>query len=184
MGDSEHEVAAYDDAAALVWRVARFVATSLADGVPVVMATRSSHRRAIEALLRQMGADPVRATREGRLVSLDADETMGRFMVDGHPEPHLFAELVDSVVPADGRPVSVYGEMVAVLWERGEIVAALELESLWNTAIEKRPIRLLVLLPGRAARGRRPGRRGPDVRPPRPRQPRRGPPGCGRDADR
>jgi anti-sigma regulatory factor (Ser/Thr protein kinase) len=31
-----------------------------------------------------------------------------------------------------GRPVRVYGEMVALLWEAGDVLAALELESLWN----------------------------------------------------
>ena len=153
MGDTKHEVVAYDDPGALAWRAARFVAGSLADGVPVVMVGRPSHRRAIEDLLADRGADPVRAIREGSLVSLDADATMSSLIVDGRPDPRRFAEIVASVVPTHGGPVSAYGEMVAILWERGEVVAALELESLWNTAIVKHPIRLLCSYPGELLAG-------------------------------
>jgi len=56
-------------------------------------------------------------------------------------------------MPTDGGPVSAYGEMVAMLWERGEVVAALELESLWNTALVKHPIRLLCSYPGELLAG-------------------------------
>ena len=33
---------------------------------------------------------------------------------------------------ATGRPVRAYGEMVALLWEHGDVLAAIELEELWN----------------------------------------------------
>ena len=33
---------------------------------------------------------------------------------------------------AAGHPVRVYGEMVALLWDAGQLNAALELEGLWN----------------------------------------------------
>ena len=29
-------------------------------------------------------------------------------------------------------PVSIYGEMVNLLWERGDVMAAMRLEGLWN----------------------------------------------------
>lgn len=153
MGAREHQVAAYDDAAALVHRAARFISESLADGIPVVMASPSAHHRAIVARLTEMGTDPVRAVRDGSLVVLDADETLTGFMVDGRPDPDRFDELVASVLPAEGGPASVFGEMVAVLWERGDVVAAIELERLWNTALAARPIRLLCAYPGELLAG-------------------------------
>jgi hypothetical protein len=143
MTDREHEVAAYDEAASLVDRVTDFVATSLDDGVPVVTISRPAHRHAVEALLVERAVDVDRARRDGRLTTLDADEAMARFLVDGRPDPDLFAAFVAALVPAGGRGVSAFGEMVAVLWERGEVAAALELESLWNTALATHPVRLL-----------------------------------------
>jgi len=153
MVEREHQVAAYDDAAALVRRVAAFVAASLEDGVPVVTISRPTHRRAVEDRLAGLGADPVQASRDGTLVALDADETMSLFMVDGRPDPTRFAGVVASLVPTGGRPVNAFGEMVALLWQRAEVAAALELESLWNTAIGAHPIRLLCAYPGELLAG-------------------------------
>jgi anti-sigma regulatory factor (Ser/Thr protein kinase) len=148
MTDREHEVAVYDDDDALVRRVADFVAHSLDGGVPVVTVTRPAHRRGVDALLAARGVDGVAARRDGLLTTLDAATTMSRFMVDGHPDPQQFAAVVDALVPADALSVSAFGEMVAMLWERGEVVAALELESLWNAALAQHPVRLLCAYPG------------------------------------
>ncbi|QIK74758.1 MEDS domain-containing protein [Nocardioides piscis] len=144
---SEHKVAAYDDVAALVERVADFVAESLADDVPVVTVCRPALRRAVDDRLVERGVDTVRASADAAFLALDAEETLRSFMVDGRPDPVRFARLVDDLVPADGRPVNAFGEMVAVLWERGEVIAALELEALWNSAIEAHSIRLLCAYP-------------------------------------
>ena len=148
MTDREHEVAAYEDATSLVARVADFVATSLDDGVPVVTISRPAHRDAVDALLLARGVDVGRARRDGDLTTLDADESMARFLVDGRPDPGLFATFIASVVPTGGPGVSAFGEIVAMLWERGEVAAALELESLWNSVIARHPVRLLCAYPG------------------------------------
>jgi len=148
MTDREHEVAAYEDATSLVARVADFVATSLDAGVPVVTVSRPEHLHAVEALLVTRGVDVARARRDGVLTTLDADESLARFLVDGRPDPDLFTAFVASVVPTGGAGVSAFGEMVAMLWERGEVAAALELESLWNGVIARHPVRLLCAYPG------------------------------------
>jgi anti-sigma regulatory factor (Ser/Thr protein kinase) len=153
MAEREHLVAAYEHPDRLVACVASFVAESLENGVPVVTISRPAHRRAVDDVLAGLGIDPVGANRDGTLVTLDADETMSLFMVEGCPDPGRFAGVVASVVPPGGGPVSAFGEMVALLWERGEVAAALELESLWNTAIVAHPIRLLCAYPGELLAG-------------------------------
>jgi anti-sigma regulatory factor (Ser/Thr protein kinase) len=153
MSEREHLALAYDDPATLVARVAEFVAASLENGVPVVTISRPTHRRAVNDVLVDLGVDPVGATRDGTFLALDADETMSHFMVERCPDPDLFARVVASVLPIDSHPVSAFGEMVALLWERGEVAAALELESLWNTAIEAHPIRLLCAYPAELLAG-------------------------------
>lgn len=148
MAEGEHQVAAYDDADALVARVSPWLARSLSDGVPVVMFSRPAISRSIERRLGNLGVDPVRMRGEGTLLILDADETMSRFMVDGRPDPQLFAEVIASVVPRGGGPLTAFGEMVTLLWERGDVGAALELEALWDTAVAVHPISLLCAYPG------------------------------------
>lgn len=148
MGARDHHVVAYYSAAALVERVTRFVAASLEQHVPVVTISRPGHRHAVEDMLARLGIDVGRAGGDGTYVGVDADETMSRFMVDGRPDPDLFAEVVASLMPRGGRSVSAFGEMVSLLWERGELVAALELESLWNAAIAAHPVHLLCAYAG------------------------------------
>ena len=153
MTDREHEVAAYADAASLVARVADFVAASLDEGVPVVTVSRPGTRHAVGALLLARAVDVDRARRDGALTTLDADESLARLLVDGRPDPGLLAAFVASVVPTGGAGVSAFGEMVAMLWERGDVAAALELESLWNSAIARHPIRLLCAYPSSVLAG-------------------------------
>lgn len=148
MCEREHQVVVYDDAAALASRVATFVAASLTEGIPVVTISTAAHRRAVATLLSTAGLDPEAAQRLGELVTLDAEETLDTFMVDGRPDPGHFARFIAAVVPAGGGPINAYGEMVDLLWERGDVLAALELEELWNTALADHPIRLLCAYQG------------------------------------
>jgi PAS domain S-box-containing protein len=60
-------------------------------------------------------------------------------MVDGTPDPALFAEaagsLIDRLASTESgqtRRVAVFGEMVALLWTDGKFEAAIQLEQLWN----------------------------------------------------
>ena len=81
MDDREHQGAAYDDMAALATRVAVVVGRSLLQGVPAVTVSRAATRHAVDDLLADLGVDPVRARRNGRLVTRDADETLDLLMV-------------------------------------------------------------------------------------------------------
>ena len=68
---------------------------------------------------------------------LDAEETLGTFMHNGMPDQILFQRhvgaLMEQTVRGRGRtPLRAYGEMVDVLWRRGQADAAIRLEVLWN----------------------------------------------------
>jgi hypothetical protein len=65
----------------------------------------------------------------------DAEGLLERFLVDDEPDPTRFREVIGGLLRRagdGGRPVYVYGEMVAVLWAAGRVNAALEVERLWN----------------------------------------------------
>jgi signal transduction histidine kinase/ActR/RegA family two-component response regulator len=85
--------------------------------------------------LRANGLDVANARASGRYVSLDAAETLSKFMVDGSPNPEAFNQLMGNVISnvTDGRaPVRAFGEMVALLWAEGNYAGAIRLEELWN----------------------------------------------------
>jgi hypothetical protein len=109
MAEREHLVAAYEDPDELVACVVSFVAELLENGLPVVTISRPAHRRAVDDVMANLGVDPVGASRDGALVTLDAEDTMSLFMVEGRPDPFRFAAVVASLVPIDGGPVSAFG---------------------------------------------------------------------------
>lgn len=143
MEGHEHDVAVYDTASTLIDRVTDYAASGLAAGDLVVTVSRAAHRQAVDDLLADRGVDTRSARRDGRFITLDADATMARFFVAGVPDPQLFRAVLSTEVPAGPAPVRVFGEMVAILWESGDVVAALQLESLWEEVLATQPIDLL-----------------------------------------
>ncbi len=77
-------------------------------------------------------------------------------MVDGAPDPSRFSDAVGSLVAeaaAGGRRVRVFGEMVALLWEAGNVAATLRLEELWNDLGEDQAFSLLCAYPAQSLLG-------------------------------
>ena len=133
----------YDHDADLVQALADYLSEGWAvGGVGLVVAT-PAHRAALRAELTRRGLSA--AFGGGRLVELDAADTLRLFMRDGMPHPVLYQETVGSLVRehAAGAPLRAFGEMVDVLWEDGNAAAALELERLWTGLQSHVPFSLL-----------------------------------------
>jgi excisionase family DNA binding protein len=148
-GDAEHLVLFYDADPFLLDSVADFLGSALGSGQRAVMVATPVHRAGTLDRLEKLGIDLSRARREGRLVELDAHQTLGRFMVDGMPDPTRFAAIVRDLV-ADGigsGQVRVFGEMVALLVAEGNHHGALALEAQWNWMLSKHQFALLCAYP-------------------------------------
>jgi anti-sigma regulatory factor (Ser/Thr protein kinase) len=131
----DHIVNFYDDEADLVSDVGGFLADDLHGDEVVVVLASQAHRHAIDTMLEQRLTDGRGGVESDRYVSLDAGEVLSRFMVDGAPDRDRFMTVVGDVIAgaAEGdRPVRAYGEMVALLWQEGNVSGAIELEALWN----------------------------------------------------
>ena len=79
------------------------------------------------------------------MVSLDAAATLAQFTRDGCVDRDAFFEVIGPLMrtaAATGRPVCAYGEMVALLWEAGDVIGAIELETLWNELATEVPFSL------------------------------------------
>jgi anti-sigma regulatory factor (Ser/Thr protein kinase) len=141
----DHVVQFYERDADLVARAGRYLGDAARAGEAVIVIATEPHRDAFEACLRDGGVDVAAARDEGALVWLDAAATLGRFMRDGRIDRDAFFDVVGGVVQAaaaTGRPVRAYGEMVALLWEAGDVIAAIELETLWNELATEVPFSL------------------------------------------
>jgi anti-sigma regulatory factor (Ser/Thr protein kinase) len=134
-GADRHVVQFYDDDVDLVARAGGYLREGAEIGAVGIVIATEAHRTAFEAHLRDAGVDVAAARDEGTLVLLDAAATLARFMHDGCVDRAAFFEVIGGVVAAaaaTGRPVRAYGEMVALLWEAGDVLAAIDLETLWN----------------------------------------------------
>lgn len=148
-----HVVGFYDTEAFLVDSVRDFVAPGLLAGDAAIVVATASHRDLFARALMETGIDLDEAQRCGRYVALDASEMLSTFMVDYMPDGARFRATIGGLVAraAEGpRDVRIYGEMVAVLWDQGNVAAAIALEDLWNDLSTKHPFSLFCAYPIRA----------------------------------
>ena len=128
----DHLVQVYRDDDFLGDAVAEYIRTGLRSGDAVILIATPLHRA---AFLRRLDQDAGKALRRGQLRVMDAQETLAAFTPGGMPDWHTFHLLIGGLI-AELRlqypHVRAYGEMVDVLWQRGQRDAALRLEEFWN----------------------------------------------------
>lgn len=144
-----HSVQFYERDEALIARLANILSSAIESGNSSVVIATPEHRSQLWNALDQRTAGLTSLQADGRLNLLDADETLGQFMVDGTPDQELFVQSVGKVVMRAKslawnahRGLTAFGEMVALLWQRGNHVGALQLESLWNELLNEHAFHL------------------------------------------
>jgi signal transduction histidine kinase len=141
-GELEHRAHVcqfYADDSFLLESLSRFMGTALGGGDAAIVIATPEHREGLASILKFRGLSTASALKSGRYVSLDAAETLSKFLVDGWPDAALFSDLVGSLLArTKSRSLSrdlrivVFGEMVSLLWSQGKFDAALRLEQLWT----------------------------------------------------
>lgn len=143
---NSHAVQFYDDEAFLFETVGHFLDAGIHADDGLLVIAKKRHR---EGLARRFDADAERAIASGRLIVIDAEETLAKFMVGGMPDPSLFRDVLERLlstlneVAAPPRRIRAYGEMVDVLWCEGNSSAAIRLEELWCEAGKEHDFTLL-----------------------------------------
>ena len=141
-----HSVHFYDRPSSLIDRVCEFAREGLRGGDAAIIICTPEHLQSIDACLGARGFDLAELRARGQYVSLDAAQTLDRFMVSGRPDRQRFAEVVGGQLlrtHATYPRVRAFGEMVALLWAQGKSQAALQLEDLWNELLGHHPFSLL-----------------------------------------
>jgi MEDS: MEthanogen/methylotroph, DcmR Sensory domain len=140
--------------------VSEYALGALREGGIAVLIATEEHHQAIERQLHAAGVDPARAASEGSLISFDASATLRMFMPDGKIDPGSFRQLIGAVAReaaartnGSHRPIRAFGEMVALLWDEGNVPAAIELEELWNELQAAHDFALLCAYPRASVQG-------------------------------
>jgi anti-sigma regulatory factor (Ser/Thr protein kinase) len=149
-----HAVLLYERDVQLVRAVAAFLAEGVRGGETAVAIATDEHRDAIERELTALGLDAQGAA----LRWLDAAETLTRLMPAAEVEARAFDEVVGSAIDRaaiTGRRLRVFGEMVSLLWEAGNVEAAIALEGRWNELVARERCVLLCAYRSDRASGQR-----------------------------
>jgi hypothetical protein len=148
----EHFVQLYGkDDGLLTRNVSRFLSEGLRRGDGLLVIATAEHRG---TLVRHLTTDRgyARAVLDGRLVFLDAETTLNRFLVDGEPDQSRFESIIGEALrgvrsKAVHTGVRAFGEMVGLLWGSGQFAAAIRLEELWNSLLQASDVSLFCAYP-------------------------------------
>ena len=160
MGKSEHFVQFYEEDSFLLKSLSGFIAAGLRQGETAIVIATPSHRNALDQHLRLDGLDPEASRLLQQFMVLDAAETLSKFMIGDSPDERLFTQVVGGLiarVSKTGKPVRAFGEMVALLWERGNMDGAIRLEELWNNLGKEHSFCLFCAYPMNGCRGEKNG---------------------------
>ena len=142
---SDHIVQLYQDQQFLNRAVCRFAAAAITNGEGVILVPTVAHWDAFRPRLESEGVDVKAAEKRGQLTIVDADNLLPTFMRDGMPDSPVFLGLAQNVISearGDGRYPKVrwWGEMVNILWERGDVAASMQLEDQFDQLAHEQDI--------------------------------------------
>lgn len=149
-----HVVQFYHDDAFLLDALSRSIGAAVCAGDGAVVITTCAHRDGLERRLTARGLDVFAVREQGRYISVDAAEILPKIMQDGQPAEEVFLETVGALIDrawanaeGDHPHVTVFGELVALLWAQGQGEAAIQLEKLWNRLGQSRTFSLCCSYP-------------------------------------
>jgi hypothetical protein len=146
----DHFVQLYEENDIFLEALEGFVSGGIHSGDSVIVIATPTNRKALDNRLKAQGLDLMAVVAQDQYITLDAEETLSKFIVKGWPDDELFTEVVTGLITrarGNGRRVRAFGEMVAILWARGDTAATVRLEYLWENLCQKEGFSLFCAYP-------------------------------------
>ena len=150
MSACEHFVQIYETDSAFMDTLAGFIGGALRDGEVAIVIATGAHRNELDLRLLDMGIAVSAAKDKDQFISIDAEETLAKFMVNGWPDEQKFASVIREILDRAGgneRRIRAFGEMVALMWAKGYCAATVRLEHLWQQLCESESFMLFCAYP-------------------------------------
>ena len=150
MSACEHFVQIYEADDVFMDTLSGFIGGAFRQGDGAIVIATPEHRAELDRRLVLMGFDLASAKRSDQFLSLDAEETLAKFMVNGWPDEDRFAVAVRDILARagrSGRRVRAFGEMVALMWANGYQEATVRLEHLWHQLCQRESFALFCAYP-------------------------------------
>jgi signal transduction histidine kinase/ActR/RegA family two-component response regulator len=141
----DHYVQFYESDGFLAQSTSQFIVSGITNDEGVIVVATPEHISLIKDILLTR-IDLAKAIRSQQLLFLDAQTTLDLFMVEGLPQEDLYYNIIGGAIDnmALSFPViRAYGEMVNLLWEKGNLQGTIALEELWNKLAKTRRFSVL-----------------------------------------
>jgi hypothetical protein len=146
----EHVVQIYENDEDFLDLLTGFVSGGVNAGECAVVIATAAHLEALNERLAALGHLVSNLVSKTQYIPLDAEETLSKFMVNDWPDENLFNQVINEVIvraKGNSRKVRAFGEMVAILWAKGQVGATVRLEHLWNKFCENEAFCLFCAYP-------------------------------------
>jgi hypothetical protein len=144
-----HSVHFYRQDEALIQRLTNITTSAISTGNSVLIVATRAHWNRLCGALKLRNGDLSALFVTGRLTFREAQKLLDRFMVGGWPDAEKFSSTVGRLIArARGaawntrQGLTIFGEMVAILYQQGNALAALQLETLWNQLLDEQAFHL------------------------------------------
>jgi hypothetical protein len=144
-----HIVYTSNDETLLIQAVCLFASSGVRQGESVVLIMAKSHCNPINRRLKAEGLNVSSLQKDGKLISIVADDFLSLIMVNGVLDENLFRASITAIINrarAGGNGsksrVRIFGEMVSLLW-KVNLAATTRLEKLWNEVIDAYGVSIL-----------------------------------------
>ena len=141
-GNRDHAVAFFQDANFILNEVTSFVADGLARAEHVIVLATRAHWNLIAARLESAGVNYGRASHDQRLVLIEADQILDDVVIDGKVCVDRFRAMLEPLIRPDSQ-TRIYGELVSLLAERGDVDGAVAVERLGGELVHTRNVQVL-----------------------------------------
>jgi hypothetical protein len=146
----DHVIQIYEDKGSFLDILTGFVGGGISAGDSVIVIATKEHIRGLEERLLKHGLYIDFLITENRYIPVDADTLLSSFMVKDWPDSTLFKKEINKLIERAGqnsRKIRSFGEMVALLWSRGQNGATVQIEHLWNHFKQKNELSLFCAYP-------------------------------------
>jgi hypothetical protein len=146
----DHVLQIYENENSFISSLSGYVGSGIRLGECAIVIATKEHISELVLRLKEDGLDVDKLVRDDQLITLDASETLSRFMVDNWPDEELFIKTITSVINrgvCKKRKVRAFGEMVALLWAEGLNGATVQLELLWEKFCSQNELGLFCAYP-------------------------------------
>jgi MEDS: MEthanogen/methylotroph, DcmR Sensory domain len=146
----DHVVQVYENDGIFLDTLTGFVESAISFNENAVVIASNAHLSALEFRLQSYGHHIETLILENKFIPISAEDLLTEFLVNDLPDEAKFTKAATKLfdqASVNQRKFRAFGEMVAILWAKGNKKATLQLEHLWSNLLSKDPFCLFCAYP-------------------------------------